>query len=292
MYELALLLVTAAALPQDPQPPPPKDLSPRIQLEGLAARVDAAHQPQGRVPPVTAFKSQLELHVLDTEASQRGQVDLEVQFLDWLKPGSTTPRALIRYKVLEAGTPISRGRDRNGPWQLFQGEPRDLYGAEFTADLAACEKHTNLARQLVRFLDPGAVLRSLEQPTAVRTEELRINRNTSVECETVEGRLAAFPLLQQGGEDAAVSLKVFVKKADARLLTVEATPLVDGKPDTARLERVNLLDLHEVSGLLVPRCIEHLFGGDDGHLRPQSRCVLKTLTLRPEFTAEDFDRTK
>ena len=91
--------------------------------------------------------------------------------------------------------------------------------------------------------------------------------------QTVEGRLAAFPLLQQGGEDAAVSLKVFVKKADAQLLAIEASPLVDGKPDTTRLERVNLLDLHEVSGLLVPRCIEHLFGGADGRLRPQSRCV-------------------
>ena len=285
MYELALLLVTAA-LPQDPAPPPLKD------IEALAARVEAAHRPQGRVPPVNAFKSQLELHMLDTEAPQGGQVDLEVQFLDWLKPGSTTPRALIRYKVLEAGTPIARGQDRHGPWQLFQGEPRDLQGAEFAADLAACERHTNLARQLVRFLDPGAVLRALEQPTAVRTEELRINRNTSVECETVEGRLAAFPLLQQGGEDAAVSLKVFVRKSDARLLTVEASPLVGGKPDTTRRERVNLLDLHEVSGLLVPRCIEHLFGGPDGSLRPQSRAVLKTLTLRPEYTAEDFDRTK
>jgi hypothetical protein len=287
MHALALLLVTTAGMPQDPPRPVPQD------LEALATRVDAAHHPQGPVPPVNALKSRLELHVLDTEAPQGGQVDLEVIYLEWLRPGSTQPRPLIRYEVLEAGSPIVRGRDRNGPWQLFQGEPRDLRGAEFVAaDLAACDRHTNLARQLVKFLDPGAVLRALEQPAPVREEELRIDRGTKVVCETVEGRLPAFPLLQQGGEDAAVQLKIFVTKENGRLLAVEASPLADGKPDPAKLERVNLLDLHESSGLLVPRKIEHLFRGADGRLRPQSRAVLTTLALRPEFDVGDFDRPK
>jgi hypothetical protein len=241
---------------------------------------------------VTAFTSQLELELLDKNVEQTGVVALDVRFLQWQRPGSEVVRPLIRYEVLEAGSPIVRGRDRNGPWQLFQGEARDLRGAEFTADLAACDKHTNLARQLLRFLDPGAVLRALEEPGDVRDEKLRIERSKEVECQVVEGRLPAFPLLQQGGDDSPVRLKVFVTQSDGRLLAIEATPFVDGKPIADRMERVNLLDLRENGGRLVPYRIEHLFRNEQGRLEPQSRVVLTTLSLRPKLTAEDFDRPK
>ncbi|MBX3461775.1 MAG: hypothetical protein KF830_01275 [Planctomycetes bacterium] len=281
-----LLIALALGAPQDPPPRVADD------LRALAARVDAAHRPRGPVPEVTAFRSHIELHLLDADQQRGGQVDLAVQFLLWRPPGRDRPRSLIRYDVLEAGSPIVRGRDRNGPWQLFQGEAQDLHKAEFADDLAACDQHTNLARQLLRCLDPGAVLRSLAAPGPVHEEVLALDRNARIDCQTVAGDLPAFPLLQQGGEDAPVRLKVFVRKDDGRLLAIEAVPLVDGAPDAARLERVHLLELHEQDDLLVPRRIVHLFRKADGRLHPQSRAVLTSLSLRPELGAADFDRPR
>jgi hypothetical protein len=289
----ALSLVFAVSLlPQDPSPPSPPD------LRELAARVDAAHRPDGPVPPITAFKSTVKLEVVDKAAPQGGEVELEVQFLLWKPPGRDREQALIKYQLKEAGPAIVRGRDREGYWQLFQNEAKDLRGAEFEQDLAACRKHTNLARQLVQFLDPGAVLRSLQQPSPVREEELRFHegeergapvRGTKTPCFVVEGRLPSFPLLQHGGDDAPVHLKVFVSKATSRLLAVEATPIVGGKPDAASMERVNLLDPKLDAGLLVPRKLAHYFTANDGSMRLQSR-VLLSPTLRPELRVEDFDR--
>lgn len=286
MLAIQLAFALAFTAPQEPAPAPPTDLA------ALAARVDGAHRPNGPVPEVTAFRSNLELHLLDVDQKQGGQVDLAVQFLQWRQPGTDRQRPLIRYDVLEAGSPSVRGRDRNGPWHLFQGEAQDLRKAQFAADLEACERHTNLARQLLRFLDPGAVLRSLSQPSAVTETELHIDRRTRLPCLTVAGDLAAFPLLQQGGDDAPVRLRVFVGKADGRLVAIEACPLVDGEPLLDRLERVRLIDLHERDDLLVPGSIVHLFRKADGQMHPQSRAVLTSLSLRPELRAEDFDRPR
>lgn len=283
MFAIPLTLALALTLPQEPVEAPP-------DREALAARVDAAHHPNGAVPEVTAFRTQLLLELLDRDESG-GEVELQVQFLAWRQSDDDRVRPLIRYQVDEAGTPIVRGRDRNGPWQLFQGEPQSLRKAQFADDLAACERHTNLARQLLRFLDPAAVLRSLAQPSTVREEELRLQRRP-VRCLTIEGDLAAFPLLQQAGEDAPVRLKVFVDKGTNRVLAIEASPLTDGVPVAAQLEQVQLHDLHEQDGLLVPRSLVHLFQKPNGQLAPQTRATLTALSLRPELAAPDFDRSR
>ncbi|MBL9078879.1 MAG: hypothetical protein JNL08_15340 [Planctomycetes bacterium] len=285
---LPLLLGLWLPLPQEPPPAAPP--APPSDLAALAARVDAAHRPHGPVAPVTALRANLELHVVDREQERRGMVALDVMFLQRPTTGRQPPAPLIRYDVLEAGAEAVRGRDRNGPWQLFQGKATDLRKAEFVDDLAACQRHTNLARQLLRFLDPGAVLRALENPGPVQDESLPRARQVVVACHTVAGDLPAFPLLQQGGDDAPVHLKVWVDAATGRLLTADVCPRVDGKPDEARLERIHLVDLHEQDDLLVPRSIEHLFRTADGTLRPQSRAVLTSLSLRPELRVEDFDR--
>lgn len=285
MSAAPILLVLAAAAPQSPD-----EAAPPLDLAALAARVDAAHRPHGPVPAIDAFVGTVELHLIDRD-EQGGQVDLAVQFLQWRPPGRDRVLPLIRYEVLEAGKPTVRGRDRNGRWQLFQGEARDLQQAEFADDLAAFDRHTNLARQLLRFLDPGAVLRSLQNPTEVRETTLRVNRRP-LPCHAVAGELAAFPLLRQGGEDAPVRLEIFVARDDGRLVAVEACPLVDGEPDRQRLERVDLVDLHERDGLLVPRSIVHLFQKPNGELDAYSRAVLTSLSLRPELTADDFDRPR
>jgi hypothetical protein len=261
-------------------------------LEALAQRVERAHHPGGKTAPVTAFRGSLELELIAADAAQSGRVDLSVAFLQWRRPGSDKVRPLIRYELAQAGEPVVRGRDQNGYWHLFQGVPRDLAGSEFPQDRAACERDTNLARQLLRFLAPGDVLRGLVNPTPTKDEDLRLGRETPTPCTTVEGQLTAFPLLQRGGEDAPVVLKVWITRADGHLFAIEAWPLEQGhKVDTGG-ELVRLLDLLEQDGLLVPRKMEHFYRLPDGKLKVQWRTLVTQLTLRPELTAADFDRPK
>lgn len=282
-------VAAASPTPQDAKVTPPT--KPQQDLLALAARVDAAHHPKGAVPPIQAFAGNLELHLLDAEAEQRGQVDLDVRFLEWVPPGKTRVRPLLRYQVVQAGKPIVRGRDRFGPWQLIQGKPEDL-NDQLARDLEDCDRHTNLARQLLKFLAPGEVLRALQRTSAVRTEPLNVERSLRVECETVEGDLPAFPLLQQGGDDAPTHLKVYVTKAEGRLIAIDAWPTKDDKIDPARGERMLLLDLHERDGVLVPRELKHLFRDEAGKLRLKTRAIVTKLSLRPELGVDDFDRTK
>lgn len=289
MRHIAAAFLTTLATAQQPDSTPTAEGPPN--LESLARRVDGAHRPNGPVPPVTAFECNLELHVVAASAKQGGQIDLSVKFLEWQQTGKAD-KPLIRYEVREAGTPIMRGYDRLGPWQLIQDVARDLRGSERREDLEALQRHMNLAKQLVRCLDPGAVLRSLANVGPVREQVLKVDRNTRTACDTIEGDLPAFPLLQQGGDDAPAHLEVYVDRSDGRLVAIDAWPLEGGKKVEARGERIQLLDLHVRDDLLVPRQIVHLFWHPDGSLEAQTRAVLTTLSLRPKLSAEDFDRPK
>lgn len=285
MHKFVLPLFAVLLPAQAPAPQ-----APSTDLLALASRVETAHRPSGPVPQVTALKAAIELHMLDKKSEQRGQVDLLLDFLEWQRPGGKRVVPLLRYEVRDAGTPVVRGRDRDGPWQLVRGEARDLTSADATQDLAAFERHSNLVKQLLRFLSPGDVLRSLQQPGPIGDETLEVQRGTKVACQTVQGQLPAFPLLQQAGDDAPVELKVWIDKATGRLLAVDAWLLQDGKKDIARGERIVLGKLEVRDGLLVPLELLHLFREADGGLSLQSRAVMTKLSLRPELRAEDFDR--
>lgn len=283
----ALLLAAAAAAQETPPvatPTAPDD------LQALAVRVDASHHPQGKVEPITAFRGSLELQLVAATAEQGGQIDLLIQFLRWQRPGSTRVRDLITYEVTQAGDPILRGRDRNGFWHLFGGEARDLVGADFANDLAAAERDTSLARQLLQFLDPATVLLGLEKPEPVRDGDLQLGREPKIACKIAAGNLPSFPLLQQAGDDAAVRIEVYVTAAEGRLLALSIWPLVDGRPEPTRGELVRLRDLHERDGVLVPRRVEHYFRNEQGKPTLQSRATVMDLQLRPKLAAEDFDR--
>lgn len=213
-----------------------------------------------------------------------------MQFLHWQRPNSTRSRDLIGYEITQAGEPILRGRDRNGFWHLFGGQARDLQGADFATDLQNAERDTDLARQLLRCLDPAAMLLALERPAAVRETTLQLGREPAVACLSVVGNLPSFPLLQQGGEEAAVQVEVFVTRQDHRLLALSLWPLVEGNPERSRGELVRLRDLHLRDGLLVPRRIEHFFRNEQGALKLQSRTAVVDLDLRPKLEAEMLDR--
>jgi hypothetical protein len=277
---------------EPPVAEPPAAATVPADLAALAARVEKAHRPDGPVPPVTAFTAMLELRVLDKRAEQRGQVELDVRYLEWTPPSGKKAQTLIRYEIRDASTPIVRGSDEYGPWQLVQGEPRDLTGADAAEDRDQFERHRNLARQLVRFLSPGDVLRSLGTPTAVIEDDLPVERGLVVPCATVTGTLPSFPLLQHGGDDAPARVTLWIDKASGRLLAVDAAPLRDGEADLARGERILLLELQCRDGLLVPTHLKHLFRREDRKLAPWSEVQLTKLSLRPPLGRDDFDRTR
>lgn len=262
------------------------------ELATLATRVELAHRPKGPVPAVTALQAVFQVHLLDPNADQKGVVDLAVRYLEWTRPNSKKPTILIRYEVGETGARIVRGRDADGPWHLVQGRPRDLQNADYERDYAIFKQHTNLAKQLVRFLSPGAVMRELQQPSPIGDEDLAVERGVRVACQTIEGGLASFPLVHQGQDELPVHAKFFVAKATGQLAALDIWPLRDGKRDDTQGERVLLLQLQERDGLLVPSELRHLFRDGEGRLRPNSKAVMVKLELRPELRAEDFDRTK
>jgi len=285
MRILASILLSACAAAQTANPPAP--LPP--DLEALSKRVDLAHHPKGPIAEVTAFAGELEL--LAAGGEQSAQVDLAVKYLQ-VKGAKDKVNHLIRYEVRNAGRPIERGRDTFGFWHLVQGKAQDLT-EEDAEDRAACQRDTNLARQLVRFLEPGTVLRQLTDPSKVREEDFRLGREAAaVKCLTVEGGLAAFPLLQRGGDDAPVLVKIYVSKADDRLLALKVWPLVGGARHDAGLEIVRLLGLHERDGLLVPHQLEHLYCDAGGKMQLQSRATIAKLSLRPDLKVDALDRPK
>jgi hypothetical protein len=286
MHRLSTVLLCSVLAAQQPATPPaaiPEDLA------ALADRVGAAHCVDGPVPPVEAIRGLLTIQLLDRTAEQRGQIDLDVRFLDWRRAAGARPVPLIRYEVLDAGGTIVRGQDRDGPWQLVRGEPRDLTGADFVQDLAACEQHTNLARQLLLFLSPADVLRSLQRPSPVRPATLTVRRGKDLQCLAVAGELPAFPLLQQGGADRPVRIEVFVEAATGRVAGLDAFPRQGDSVDEQRGERILLADLRARDGILVPHEIRHLFR-EAGQLVLKSSVQVLQLSLRPELRPEDFDR--
>ncbi len=281
----------AAAVPAVQAPTAPAASLP-ADLQALAQRVEAAHRPDGPVPPITAFAASIELRVLDKTREQRGQVDLDVQFLEWTAPGSKKVRPLIRYEIRDAAAPVVRGRDRFGPWQLTQNEPRDLTGADAAEDLAQFEQHTNLARQMLRFLSPGTVLRELQRPGPVTDQVLTMQRGLVVPCRTVSGRVESFPLLRHEPGDTAVEIRLWIDAATGRLVTVDAAPVRGDVVDRARGERVLLLDFVPRDGVLVPEHVKHLFFDGEGKLTPWSEVHVAKLVLRPRLDEASFARKK
>ncbi len=287
MIRIVLPFLLALASPRAQTPAPPTG-----ELEALAAKVETAHRPKGPVPRITALRATFTVHLLDPTAEQRGQVDLAVQFLEWQRTTNSKTTALVRYQMSEASTQVVRGLDRDGPWQIVKGEARDLESADSTQDLEAFRQHANVLKQLVRFLSPGDALRSLQEPGPVRTEDLVIGREDKVACQTIEGRLAEFPMVRKGQADGPVAVKFWIAEPQGVVVAVDVWPLRDGKPDTRAGERILLQELKDRDGVLVPLRLKHLQSDAEGKLRTSTEAVLVKLELRPELRVEDFDRTR
>ena len=179
-----------------------------------------------------------------------------------------------------------------------------MQAREMANDREHCRRNIKLARQLIQFLDPAAVLRSLAEPSAVQDEELPVadtdraakalgRPHARVPCRTVGGRLAGFPLRQQSGDDVPVLAKVFVSRDDHRLEALEVRPVgADGKPVAGGGEFLLFSDYQLLAGRLVPMQVRHFAIDADGKRQLQMSVDIVKLDLDAKLTAESFDRPK
>jgi hypothetical protein len=293
-YLLSTASLLLAATPPAQSPAAPAARTIPSDLEALATRVDQAHRPDGPdgpVEPVTSFRATLEVHLQDPNSKEAGQVDLDVKYLQRPVPKRKRIEHLIHCRVKRAGKPVERGYDRFGYWKLYQGKARDIPESD-QRDREDCQRDKHLARQLVKFLDPGAVLRALQDPTPVGAENLKRGREKPVPCQTVEGTLPAFPLLRLGGGDATVRAKVYVTKGEGRLHAVLVRPIRDGRVDEAAAEMIRLREPVPKAGMLVPKIVEHFYRDQEQRLVKMSTVYVSKLDLRPEFTLQSLERPK
>lgn len=269
---------------QDPTPTP----TPTPDLESLCDGVRVRHLPGGPATPPSGFTGNL---ILQQENDQgRAAAELEVRYLRWQRDDKSV-RPLLRYKIVDAAQPIERGRDRNGPWCLLSGRLLDLNAKENARDRDELQRHLGLAAQMVRFLDPAAVLASLQAPSAVTAEALAIGREAPLPCWTVRGELDKFPLLGQAGDDAPVLLRAFIAQADHSLAAIEVTPLDgDRKPIPGRTELLRFFAHEPRDGRLFPLEQKHYFVDAAGKRNLQMTVRIVAIKLDPPFGPADFDR--
>lgn len=286
----ALFLLSSVTVAQES--PPAATVLP-ADLVALAQRVEAAHRPNGPTEPFTAFAGSLALQLVAADAAQRGEAELSVRFLQTQRDGSDKPRSLLRIRLVDSSRPVERGRDRYGFWALIDGQVRDVPGKDTAADEAACKRDLGLARQMLRFLDAAAVLRSLQSPAPVRQAPLQLGREPAVDCAIAEGRLPAFPLQQTAGEDGPVQARIFVEQKTGRLFAVEVWPLdaqgnrIDGPGELIRLRDLRLQD-----DVLLPNRLDHYLLRPGGAPSLQFKVILTAMQLRPKLLPQDFERPK
>ncbi|HLQ36543.1 MAG TPA: hypothetical protein VK348_01990 [Planctomycetota bacterium] len=284
MRALPLLCCCCTLLAQEPKPPQ--------ELQRLADRLDAVHRPAGKAQPIESFAAALVMEEVAAE-EQRFQVELKAQFLDWREPGKDRPKGLIRYTLAGTDRHVERGRDQDGFWLWNNGAVVSMPNKDFTTDYDAVQRDVRLARQLLRFLDPAAVLRSLQNPTPVREEPLKVGRYEPQPCLVVSGRLATFPLLHAAGDDHAVQLTVYVDRDRGQLAAILTLPLdPQGVPLQEQGEFIRFDDQRAVTGVLLPHKLEYSTVDAEGKRHKQLEVRITTITLGPALRAEDFDRQK
>lgn len=259
--------------------------------EALALRVTKAHQPNGKIPRIDAFTSKIELELKDVTAEQGGQATLDVQFKELQEPGRKKPTTLMRYEVKGAEERIVRGFDLYGPWHLHRGKPQDLTAPNAVQDYKHFKEHRNLARQIVRFLTPGNVIRALNNASEVTERDLKLGRKAT-KALAIEGNVDRFPLMHQGGEESPAHLTIWIDKKSNHLLAVDVTPIdtKTSKQRPERRERITMQKLQNRNGLLTPKYLHYLVPGKRGQLRIHSTVHLINLDLRPTLTTGDFNR--
>lgn len=292
---LLCLVITATAATLLPTAGTAQGIGPAAnpEIEALAQQLDKAHLTDPAAEAIQGFDAHLRMGGFAKDARQRGEIEFAVSFLEWTKPSTGRPWPLIRYRQVDSAEAIEYGRDQIDYWALLDGRIRNLRARELERDLESCRSNLRLARQLIRFLEPGTELRSMTDVEPVRQETLRQGRAAAIECTTVTGTIEDFPMLKTGGAQSTVRAKAFIDP-EGRLLGLEVTPLNDeGQASQGDGEFIMLQDYRKLGGRLVPMKITH-FAVPAPNVRKQQRQVqIVTLEVDPgqiQLEASDFDR--
>jgi hypothetical protein len=257
------------------------------EIAELAAKLDRAHRGGNTDRNIHSFSAQL---VLETVAAGENalSIDLDADFLDFSNDERT--RHYIKYRVQEEGQLIERGRSPDGYWALIDDTVILLNAARHRQDREKVQREIRLALQLLKFLDPGRVLRSLREPGGVRTESLRPGRGTPISCLVVEGFVDSFPLYYLGGQSGRVFLKLWVDESDGHLVAVQATPMTEeGARDLAHGEFILMSEHKNPSGVvLLPTELKIFKVNVQDERELQVTVHLRQFDLDPGLEPDDF----
>ncbi len=292
-------LSTQAAKPNDPQPPAKQSpvtatAKDKVQegRKALAARVAKAHRGDNK-EVIDRYTTTITIKPLGKKA-ENVDVELEVQYgAKIIRAKDADPVEMIRYKVGKGDKPLERGKDPR-PWQRIGNRVTGLLGRDDPESRALLDSHTRLCRQMLQFLDAGAILRSLRGDDPVTTTTLNLGRKFGkVETEFISGRLASFPVFR--GEDKSVKMRAvfmeaWVDKKTSRLAAVKIFPIAtNGKTRRDDGEFIVLRNYGKSKGVLVPQVLL-IFEENGKTLRERAMVKLLTFKLNAKLTKANFAR--
>ncbi len=252
-------------------------------VEQLAKALDQSHLLGEDLAELQQFAGVLRLETLGKDRDSI-EIELSAKFM--------APRS-IRYRIEEEGEIIERGRDRFGVWDRVGDEVRALSGREYQQDREQVNRHMRLARQLLRFLDPGGLLRSLDQLSLVQTEELPLGRRGKmVSFTTVSGQLDSFPLYALEENPDRIELKMIVDPETNQLSAVQLTPLDAQSKPLPGAEMILLRDHQQTQGRLLPTLLTTFRLLESGEMEPYVTVKVFHIDLDPKLTAKDMLRPK
>lgn len=247
----ALGLAPCAAQDEPPDAPVrPPDAPVRqveaITFEALLEQVRTAHRPTAAGQPLDRFHATLRYTPARVQEDSV-ELDLDVTYLE---PG------FLRYRVEEPGQTLEKGFDENGAWSLVGKQLNRLQGKTHATDRAHVKRDLGIARQLLRLLDPAAVLARLESPSAPLRSRFKLSDENHAEVWVVRGRVAEFPLHTPGPDGATTAPAILQVTIDAKsglLHAIESQPLDQAGAASGPKEGVVLRDMVEHDGLVLPR---------------------------------------
>jgi len=261
----------------------------REDVAKFAADLRRAHFADGT--PRTFHSFQMGFKLTGKANGDVGSVTIvaKTTYFRWEKePGEFKP--LIRTSIYEGEEPVERGYDQYTGWIRKDGSTKALLGNAAAAELEGIQRDINLSQQLLRYLDPAAVIDRLQDVSAVTEESIAAGRGRTIECRTVRGRLEAFPFYYRGGEASPAQIQVWIDDASGQLVAVEATPVFGDQLAPALREKYRVSGLEAVDGVLIPRTLVLYRPGPDGQPVWDAKVEISSMELNPQLTVADLAR--
>ncbi len=292
--ECAVVCVLLSSLPaQSPQSRPTEPPS-REQLARILAK---GHHLDHRLSRMASFDAQLSITPLGRNVDTV-TVSIKTLFcLDVPRGGSRKPFDMIRYSLDEGGKRVERGRDAYGYWFRSDSKVTPLDDANGATDRELVQREISLAKQLLRVVDPGAILEGLQGKVRVTAGKLPLGKAQEARYWVAEGTLEDYPfytLPQEKGQRRA-RVRVYVDKSTGMLSAVEAR-----HPPTGRRELVLFRDYARQdvagtdtgkTGVTLPTRLK-IYQAGGGEYEQVVQVVIPSVLLNKPLTAADFQRSR